>query len=275
MKRILVPCDFSTTATHAYRFACEVAAKSKAEIFLLHVIEVPHLPNFSLVPTKGYEDAILGERKAKVQANLAKMRSWAGKTKVSLITDFGSVSTSIYRYIDKKRIDLVVMGTHGATGVRELTIGSNTEKIVRQASVPVISVHAPTKVASIKHIIFPTRLDLTEKKLINAVKELQQLFKATLQLVYINTPAEFARDVDTEQDILLFIQQHQLKNCNVHVYNDYNEESGIQNFAARYKGKLIAIGTHGRKGISHFLSGSLAEDLVNHVNCPIWTLAVK
>jgi hypothetical protein len=75
--------------------------------------------------------------------------------------------------------------------------------------------------------------------------------------------------------VIEFITQHQLRNCNVHVYNDYNEESGIQNFAPKYKGKLIALGTHGRKGISHLMSGSIAEDLVNHLDCPIWTLAEK
>lgn len=276
MKKILVPCDFTTTALQAFRFACDIAAKSKGEVFVLNVVEVPHMPNSVFVPVKGYEADFLKERKTKVKNHFDKMcAKWGGKVKVSLITDFGSVSSTIYKHIDKKRIDLVVMGTHGASGVREFTVGSNTEKIVRQAPVPVISVHAASKLASIKHLIFPTRLDLTDTRLVKAVKELQQFCKATLQVVYVNTPSTFLRDVEVEKNILQFVAEHQLKNCNVHIYNDYNEESGIQNFAAKFKGKMIAMGTHGRKGINHFMSGSIAEDLVNHIDCPVWTMAVK
>ena len=126
-----------------------------------------------------------------------------------------------------------------------------------------------------QHLIFPTRFDLTEKRLINAVKSLQQFLKATLQIVYVNTPSSFTRDSEIEKKMIQFIGENQLKNCNVHVYNDYNEESGIQNFAAKFKGKMIVMGTHGRKGINHLMSGSIAEDLVNHIDCPIWTLAEK
>jgi nucleotide-binding universal stress UspA family protein len=276
MKKILVPCDFSDTAIKALRFACEIASKSKGEVFVLNVIELPHLPNSVFVPVKAYEDVLMKDHKAKAKKHFEKLREkWAGKLKVSLITDFGSVSNSIYTFIDKKRIDLVVMGTHGASGLREFTVGSNTEKIVRLASVPVISVHTATKLASLKHIIFPTRFDLADKRLINSVKALQKFLKATLQVVYVNTPSVFTRDSDIEKKMIQFIGENQLKNCNVHVYNDYNEESGIQNFAAKFNGKMIAMGTHGRKGINHLMSGSIAEDLVNHIDCPIWTLAAK
>ena len=276
MKKILVPCDFSDTAIKAFRFACEIAAKTKGEVFVLNVVELPHMPNSVFVPVKTYEDVLMKDHKAKAKKHFEKLcEKWAGKVKVSLLTDYGTVSGSIYKAIDKKRIDLVVMGTHGASGIREFTVGSNTEKVVRQAGVPVISVHAATKMASIKHIIFPTRLDITETRLINGVKSLQQFLKATLQVVYINTPSLFTRDSDIEKKMIQFIGENQLKNCNVHVYNDYNEESGIQNFAAKLKGKMIAMGTHGRKGINHLMSGSIAEDLVNHIDCPIWTLAEK
>jgi nucleotide-binding universal stress UspA family protein len=276
MKKILVPCDFSGTAIQAFRFACEIAAKSKGEIFLLNVIELPAMPNSVFVPVKAYEEVFLKDIKAKAKANFDKLKDrWAGNIKVHLLVDYGSVSGTIYKNIDKKRIDLVVMGTHGASGIRAYTVGSNTEKIVRQSSVPVISISSVARLSTIKHIIFPTRLDLTDKKLINAVKALQAFCKATLQIVYVNTPSSFTRDLDTESEVMQFVAQHQLKNCNVHVYNDYNEESGIQNFAGKYKGKMIAMGTHGRSGLNRLMSGSIAENIVNQIDCPIWTLALN
>ncbi|MEH6406602.1 MAG: universal stress protein, partial [Leeuwenhoekiella sp.] len=58
------------------------------------------------------------------------------------------------------------------------------------------------------------------------------------------------------------------------IYNDNSVERGILNFAASIEADLIGIGTHGRKGLSHFLNGSLSEDLVNHAHRPVVTFKI-
>jgi K+-sensing histidine kinase KdpD len=166
-----------------------------------------------------------------------------------------------------------VMGTHGASGIKEFTLGSNTEKIVRSCKVPVIAVKKNAKTVAIKNIIFPTNLKVANKNLLASIKELQSLLKARLHILYVNTPANFTRDHSTEEQLLGFARVNQFKNCSIHIYNDIDEESGIINFSSRFKNRMIAMSTHGRKGINHLLNGSIAEDVVNHIDCPIWTLA--
>jgi nucleotide-binding universal stress UspA family protein len=275
MKKILVPCDFSNTAVQAFRFACQVASVSKAEIYLLNVIELPSLHSSVLVPIHSYENVFLKEVKAKAQKNFEKMKEkWSGKIKVHLAVEQGSVAEGVKRFIDRKRIDLVIIGTHGSSGIKEFTVGSNAEKIVRSAKVPVISIKKFVNVYSLKSIIFPTNMN-TDKELVKAIQTLQSFLKARLHILYVNVPSIFSPDHYSEKRLIQFARDHQFKNCSVHIYNDIDEESGIINFSAKFKNKIIAMSTQGRRGLNHLLKGSIAEDVVNHIDCPIWTKVEK
>jgi nucleotide-binding universal stress UspA family protein len=273
MKRILVPCDFSDPAVQAFKFAVEMALKGKGEIFLLNIVEVPVMHETVLMPTLYFEQNLMNEMKASADKKFQKMKDkWASEgVKVSTHVELGVTITSIRQFIDEKKIDLVIMGTHGASGAREFLIGSNTEKIVRTSGVPVISVKKSIKSSAIKNIVFPTDLNLENENLTLKVKEIQNFFKATLHVLYVNSPAFFQRDVDTKQRLKDFAKRFMLKDYTLNVFNDLDQENGINNFTREMKGDLIAMGTHGRRGISHLMSGSIAEDVVNHVDCPIWT----
>ncbi len=273
MKRILVPCDFSDPAVQAFKFAVELALKSRGEIYLLNVVEVPVMHETVLMPTLYFEQSLMNEMKESAGKKFQKMKDkWAGEgVSVSTYVEFGSIITTIRQFIDEKKIDLVVMGTHGATGAREFLIGSNTEKIVRTSSVPVISIKKSVKLSSIKNIVFPNDLSLENEHLTLKVKELQNFFKATLHIVYVNSPAFFQRDIVTKAKLKDFAKRFMLKDYTLNVFNDVDQENGVNNFTKEIKGDMIAMATHGRRGISHLVSGSIAEDVVNHVDCPIWT----
>ncbi len=272
MKRILVPCDFSDPAVQAFKFAVEVALKSKGEIYLLNVVEVPIMHETVLMPTLYFEQSLMKEMKDAAAKKFQKMKDkWSAGVAVSTFVEFGSIITTLRAFIAEKKIDLVVMGTHGASGARELFIGSNTEKIVRTSSVPVIAIKKSTKLSNIKNIVFPNDLSLENEQLTMKVKELQNFLRATLHIVYINSPAFFQRDVDTKVKLKDFAKRFMLKDYTLNVFNDIDQENGVTNFTKEIKGDLIVMATHGRRGISHLVSGSIAEDVVNHVDCPIWT----
>lgn len=278
MKKILVPCDFSEQAINAFRFAIDIAAQSKGEIHLVHVVEVPVLHDTMLMPVLSFEEALFEELRVKAEKQFQKLISKYGieKVKVKSKVIFGGTSRMILDYISDSKIELVVMGTKGASGVREYLIGSNAEKIVRGSIVPVLAVKKYVKASSIKNIVFPNTLHTeTQEDLVMKVKALQNFFKAKIHIVWINTPSNFTRDRVTHERLTAFAKRFMFKDCTVHVYNDPYEETGVINFAHEIKTDMIAIGTHGRKGLTHLMSGSVAEDLVNHVDCPIWTYAIK
>lgn len=277
MKKILVPCDFSDQAVQAFKFAVDVARQSKGEVLLLTVIEVPVVHEAALMPSISFEEVFLKESRERAEKDFAKMKSkWAkDEPTVKTFVEFGNPSAVIRNFIDSKKVDLVVMGTKGASGLKEYLVGSNTEKIVRWSKAPVIAIKKYVKGSSIKNIVFPNTLERSQEDLIMKVKALQNFFNAKLHILYVNTPANFKSDSESKKRLEDFGKRFMFKDYTLNIYNDIYEEGGVLNFAKSVNADMIAIATHGRKGLNHLLSGSIAEDLVNHIECPIWTSVAK
>jgi nucleotide-binding universal stress UspA family protein len=275
MKKILVPSDFSATSIQAFKFAANIARKSKGEIVLLHIVELPVLLH-GPVPINALEKSYLKQIKERATSSVAKMvEKWAKGIKVSFVLDHGEVNHMITRNIKKHKIDLIVMGTHGASGIREFFIGSNAEKIVRFSSVPVITVKKRFK-NSIKNIVFATDLSVLPAKLTSRLVSIQKFFKADLQIVYINTPFNFRPEEALRPRINEFMKSSGFaKAVTFTIYNDRDEVSGIRNFAKKSKADLVALPTASKRGLSHFLFGSVAEDVTNHIECPMWTCSTE
>lgn len=277
MKKILVPCDFSKPAISAFRFALDIAAQSRGTVHLLHVIELPVMHDTVLMPVLNFEEQLLKDLRKSAETRFKKIteKYTAEGVKVISKTQFGAVSRMISDYIEKESIDLVLMGSHGASGARELFIGSNAERMVRNSPVPVLVTKDYIK-GPIKSIVFPNTFETeNQEELITKVKALQSFFKAHLHLVWINTPLNFTSDTITKQRLEAFAKRFLLKDYTISVFNHTDEERGILEFTNAIKGDLIAMGTHGRKGISHLINGSLAEDLVNHTKGLVWTYSMK
>jgi nucleotide-binding universal stress UspA family protein len=277
MKKILVPCDFSKPANDAFRFAVDIASRSKGTIHLIHVVELPVLHDTVLMPVLNFEQQLLNELKETADLHFRKIidKHKVKGVKVVSKTLFGAVSRMIQDYIKEHAIDLVVMGSHGASGVREIFIGSNAEKVVRNAPVPVLVIKEYPE-RPVSNIVFPNTLDTEHQEdLVMKVKALQHFFKAQLHIVHINTPINFTSDSTTHERLRAFAKRFMLKDYTINVFNHNNEEKGILEFSNSINGDLIAMGTHGRKGISHLVNGSLAEDVVNHNKSLVWTYSLN
>jgi nucleotide-binding universal stress UspA family protein len=194
---------------------------------------------------------------------------------VSSFIEFGGTTPTIRDFVKDHAIDMVVMGTSGASGVKEFFIGSNTEKIVRTAGVPVMSVKKYAKLSSLKNIVFPTTLEMDQEDITAHVKELQNFFKATLHILFVNTPSSFKRDLEIRTQMKAYAKRFMFKDYTLNVWNDYSEEEGLKNFVMETKADMVAMATHGRRGLNHLMSGSIAEDAVNHIDCIIWTYKIS
>jgi nucleotide-binding universal stress UspA family protein len=277
MKKILVPCDFSKPAINAYRFALDVAVKANGTVHLLHVIELPVLHDSLLMPVLSFEQELLKDLKEKAESEFKKIieKYASDGVKVSMNVVYGVPSKMILQHAKDESIDLIVMGSHGVSGLRELLVGSNAEKIVRNSPIPVLVLKHYFK-GHVKNIVFPNDLETeNQEDLIAKVKALQNFFKAHLHLTWINTPLNFTSDTVAHERLNAFAKRFALKDYTFHVFNHPNEEDGIIRFTKLIKGDMIAMGTHGRKGIAHLINGSMAEDVVNHAESLIWTYALK
>lgn len=276
MKRILVPCDFSEPAIEAFRFAVDIASRSReSKITVLKVIDLPVFVYGASIDMPAYDFSpnLLADLEKEAWQRFERMNKKFGKGigKINFSVVHGSVLNSIRNSIANKKFDLVVMGTHGATGLTGFFVGSNTEKIVRFSGVPVFAVRKAVPVKSVRHIVFPTTLESHQTDFIKKLKAVQEFFNARLHLLFLNTPFNFIRDTELEE----YAKRHKFVNYTLNIRNDRYEPDGILSFVHEIKADMIAMPTHARKGLSHFLNGSVTENVVNHVTCPIWTYAIK
>lgn len=273
MKTILVPTDFSEQAKFAFDFALQMAHKLKGEIYLLHVADLPVVSDpmgtnlhafLSPETLKSLED--------KIDSKLQDFESVNTKgVKVHRSMEWGNPFSAITKNITDSNCDMVVMGSKGASGLKEIFIGSNAERIIRHSKVPVITIKEKTEISSIKSIVFGTDIKEINKVLFKNLKELVEFFDATLHLVHVNTPTDFKRDTEVIPALKNLAKNYFPDGTMVHVYNDVNEDLGLIHFTESINADLIALGTHGKRGFEHFISGSVAEDVANHAKRPIWT----
>lgn len=278
MKNILVPCDFSQQSREAFRTALEIASKTNGKITLLHVLYLPTLYNASLAGEPlSFDPIYMNAMEDDAEKELAKMKMESSAYSVQTDTEvvFGEMISSIKRTVETHAIDLIIMGTAGASGLSEILIGSNTEKVVRYSPVPVLAIRKSLQFSRIKNILLPSTLDLDQTDFIRKVKELQELFNATLHILLINTPANFRRDLEAAEALEAFAEHYDLQNYKTYFRNYWHEDDGIIDFANSENMDMIAMATHALKGIGHLFAGSTTEDVVNHISIPVWTYTLK
>lgn len=277
MKKILVPCDFSESAIQAYEFAMSMAARANAEVYVLKVIDLPFFYETTFGTTPQYFDSsIYKDLEEEAKINFEKLKDKHDRKElVSFSVLRGAVTFVIRQFAEEHNIDLIVMGTRGTSGFQEYWIGSNTEKVVRYSSVPVLAIRKSFDIDKIKNIVFPITPRLDQSDLIARIKELQTFFSAKLHVLLVNTPSNMLRTKD-EMDLMDdFARHYKLSNYSLNTRNDFNEQDGIINFVHEIKADMIAMATHGRAGLAHLVMGSVTEDVVNHIDCPIWTYRIK
>lgn len=280
MKKILVPYDFSEVAEHALDFACQIASKADADIILLNVIEHPTADSFR---TLGIQDSDPMEQlyikkmieKVTEKLSAAIFASNYTDSKMFYKIQLGNPFHNIIDEIAEEKVDLVVMGTEGAEGLNEYFVGSNAEKVVRKASCPVITTQNKCELEPIEKIVFASDFIHTHEGLVQQLKDLQSILSAQLNIVKINTPASFTSTRHDTQQMEDFVAKNNIENCTIGIYNYKNEEDGIRYYAEDIQADMIALGTHQRTGVGHFLAGSIAEMVVNHSSVPVWTTHVE
>ncbi|MGB7784657.1 MAG: universal stress protein [Salinimicrobium sp.] len=277
MKKILVPTDFSEKAENALKVAAQLAKKFDAEIYLLHMLELPMNMVNPVGDTRHNDlpEALFFMKLAKKRFNEILSQAFLKGIKVHEIVEFHQAFDGIMETSKEHGCDFIIMGSQGASGFKEMFIGSNTEKVVRTSEIPVLVIKNDHPDFTVKNFVFATNLDNHNKKTLKKVVNFARLMDAKLHLVYINTANEFITSEETERYLDKFLEGNDFENYEFHIYNDDSVEQGILHFAAKVKADVVGVATHGRKGLSHFFNGSISEDLVNHANSPVLTFKLE
>lgn len=274
MKKILVPTDFSDHAYYALQVAAQIAKKNNGEIILLHMLELPHQAGDAIGSGHDLPEIMLFKNSAINRLEELMDDDCLEGLKVSEIIQFELAFDGIMKVSEKNDIDLVVMGSHGASGFKEMFIGSNAEKVVRNSVAPVLIIKKDAGEFNVNKFVFASDFSDEIKKPFAKVVEFANKFGAELELAMINTPSSFKPTHVAEAIMKNFVSNFTINKYSINIYNDVNVENGILHFADHIDADLIGVSTHGRKGIAHFFNGSISEDLVNHALRPVVTFKI-
>lgn len=274
MKKILVPVDFSEPSTYALEVAAKIAKQQQAEIVVLHMLGLSEAV-LTKDETQEYEEAKYYMELAKKRFKSFLDKSYLKGIKIKQIVQNYKIFKELNKVAKEEHIDLIVMGSHGTSGFSEFFVGSNTEKVVRTSDIPVLVIKGPNPDFIIKNVLFACSFGADSVLAYKKALAFAEKFSAKLKLIYINTPYDnFLSTSEAKERFTNFMFKAGESKLPIELYNDYSVERGVFSYCEKEQIDVLAIPTHGRKGLSHFFIGSVAEDIANHSKIPVVTFRI-
>lgn len=185
MRRILVPVDFSATSKKAFRFAVDIASKTDGVIILYHLFTPEKKSAFGSRET-------VDENNKRAEANILKrltrlrkkvLEESGANIVISALIGRTPIVDNILGFAEHNHIDMIVMGTQGAGGLKKVIIGSVAAKIIANAEVPVILIPEEFEMKQIEHVVFTTDIKKTDRRALPIVFDLAGLHDAKITVV--------------------------------------------------------------------------------------------
>ena len=290
-KNILVPIDFSDFSDQALAYALHLAENFQSNLTIMHAIVLFQDDVGEEERLQEYEDWIQRREKNIHQQMIKNQKK--GKEKglqvESVILRGMNAADVILEYLESHTHDLIVMGTHGRTGLKHILLGSISEKVVRLSPVPVLTIHRSIKDFKINKILVPIDFSLPSKEAADQAIHFARFYEASLEFIHVIEqdihPSFYASGIDSIFQIDKGLQQRVIENLHdfladqlpPNIQTDFLVREGkshkeIVDWAKNHEIDLIVIATHGLSGLDYVLLGSTTEKVVRWATCPVLTV---
>ncbi len=275
MKAILIPIDFSDYAKTAINTGANLAKKTGAEIFLLHVFSAPADWNrISVEEQQKYPE----HEGRMVDAEIKMERMLKDKvlkgTKVTGLVRPGIVQEQIMQVAKLYKCDLIIMGAHGMGESHRYFIGSHAQKVLRTSPCPVLSVKKDFKPASIKKVVFAANFEEPLAKPFGTITSFLKATGASMTLLYVNTPSNFKSTTAVELEMKKLMDAYPNVKMKGEIFNALSVEKGMLEFADRHKAQVISKVTHNRARRAGYDFG-ITESLLYKSKVPVLSVMVN
>lgn len=276
MKTIVVPTDFSDCSLYGLEFAASLARRTHARLYIINVVTPANFyfaaNDFSALPPAAVLLIEAEEKTKKLSAmhlnQLLKQGFLKGIKCQVQILEGNDTHKIIVDYAKDLNADIIIMGTHGASGFRGIFLGSTAERVVRFSDRPVMVIPGKISNMNIRHIVFASDFSRESYSVFPVIKNFAGFFNSKIHLLKVNIMEHFERTVDTTREMRAF-NKHFSSNYERTIFDDYSVEGGILNYVNQSQADLIAIGTHGKKGLARFFSRDISEDTLRLTKKPI------
>jgi len=288
-KVIMVPTDGTGFDREAIRVALRIAERSDAKVRLVRVLATASFFGMAATAegTAIAAEVVQSERDRALSELYALAAECRATSQADITVDLhaGPVGDVLQGYARRNDVDLIVISTHGRSGISRLSLGSVTDSLIRHTTIPVLVVKPPTSylnpqvIEAFKRIVVPLDGSMLAEQILPRVLALAKLEEAEITLLNVLIPQSYAqREIVNpnlpwwDKDIAhaqtyLFRVAGRLRRNGVAVTTDIvigeNVASAIGDFAGRERADLIAIATHGRGGLARMLRGSVADAVMH------------
>lgn len=284
MEHILVPTDFSTCAGYAELAAIAIAQKTGAKVSFLHGITLKSgraadasislgrwsgRPAGGDTPNRHAAEAALSARVAAAE------RSGVQATgKIVAMGGAQGLAAVVFREPD---IDLIIMGSHGHQSGSRSTPGPNTAKVMRQAKIPVLVMNKEFNGRfCMDTVVFATGLEQdTHRAFEKLLRFSRDIGTHQLHFLEVNTPSNFKPSGAIDEEMHSYLSQHgSTPAIKCSIYNHYNVETGIIEYARQSGAQIIALSNHGRTDLSGLFIASIPENIIKFATQPVLSIGV-
>lgn len=273
--KILIPTDFSIQAEFAYLMVKKLEEKINTEIHFLHVLSVPETVTMDTagnISTCGEIDVTYVEKQKEIaERKLDNLKTLYGSA-IHTHLVLGKTTDSIVAYAASANMDLVVMGTKGAWGLKEKLSGTATQMVARKSSVPVLSLMCDRSDLTINHLLLVHDFSKPTAENLTLMHKILKAFNPTLHLLQIISGEVAAVKAEIELNMQQFANLNSIEKFECNIINDKDVENGVIHFNQMNNMDMICIGTHGKGGVLH---QSSTEKLINHLFKPIISFHLK
>lgn len=260
IKSILVPIDFSECSKNALILALRVADRSNASIELLHICNAFHLTEGKIVEH---------ENNLKIKMNsFIKALNKKG-IEFECTIQRGPVVEEILK-ASNREMSMMIMGTHGASGINNKIFGSNTQKVIIDAGCPVLAVPMSCLLSSIEKVLLAYDYqEMEDPEEIQTLIELVKAFNAKLRILYVNNTGKQIGH-DEEQNVKHL--QHNLEGIkHKFIYMKSDDVAfSIQKFARNHDYDMIALLPRKHKLLETMMNKRISKEIVNHSTLPVF-----
>ena len=267
--KILIPTDFSVQAEFAYLMVKKLQEKITTDIHFLHVLNVPDTVTMDAkgeIQTCGEIDLnyVLKQQEIALR-NLDNLKALYGN-QINVHLVLGKTTDAILNFSNSNAFDLIVMGTKGVSGLKEIVSGSEAQVIARKSQSPLLSLMCDRSDLQIENVLFVHNFINPKNEGLTLLQKLIKAFGTKVHFLQITSGQVESEMTKAEADMRQFAQSNGIENYACHLINDKDVENGVVHFNQMNNMDLICIGTHGKGGLFH---QSATEKLIKHLFKPI------
>jgi len=271
--KVLIPTDFSIQAEFAFLLGQNLGRSIPFSIHFLHVLEVPDTVTLAAdgtITTCGEIDvSYVKTQKEMAERKLGQLKTqYGGGIETHLA--FGKLTDTVVSFATDNNYDLIMMGTKGATGLKEKLAGSETQMIARKSPVPLLSLMCDRNDLEIRDILITHDFSGRESINLPLLKLFIEAFQPKFHLLQIVNAK--TNKTETQENMRQFAEQQGLLNFELYLLPDTDVEHGVTHFTQMHNIDLVCIGTHGSAG---FWRNSATEKLINHLFKPMISFRIS